>query len=197
MPRRKVYNLAHYSKSGVVTESRKSAEVDQIWGDRQPFHGDDKPWDVRVDTVLTECVPLTAPPFSPGAQLTLLSDETGPRSTLRTGSSRSASCACSLSSLKSKQLLTKLRNRCSNGCAVDVAVKDGQVVGMKGRAVDRINKGRLGPKGCVLARCVHTPSRSLTVSSRRMYGWVSMKAEDRLKTPVRSRFPPLPAYLCS
>lgn len=57
MPRRKIYDLAHYSKSGVVTESRKSAEVDQIWGDRQPFHGDDKPWDVRVDTVLTECAP--------------------------------------------------------------------------------------------------------------------------------------------
>ncbi|GAA5947777.1 hypothetical protein JCM3775_003872 [Rhodotorula graminis] len=121
MPRRKVCNLAHYSKSGVVTESRKSAEVDQIWGDRQPFHGDDKPWDVRVDTVLTE----------PEDQV--------------------------------KNWVQSFCVLCSNGCAVDVAVKDGELVGMKGRAVDRINKGRLGPKG--------------------MYGWVSMKAEDRLKTP--------------
>lgn len=55
MPRRKVHDLRHYSQSGDVFESRKSAEVDQIWGERKPFHGDDKPWDVRVDKVLVEC----------------------------------------------------------------------------------------------------------------------------------------------
>lgn len=42
-----------------------------------------------------------------------------------------------------------LSRRCSNGCGVDVGVKDGKVVGVRGRAVDRVNKGRLGPKGCV------------------------------------------------
>ncbi|MEV0286391.1 nitrate reductase [Kribbella sp. NPDC050820] len=36
---------------------------------------------------------------------------------------------------------------CSNGCACDIAVKDGKMVGVRGRAVDRINHGRLGPKG--------------------------------------------------
>ncbi|MFC5262848.1 molybdopterin-dependent oxidoreductase [Kribbella qitaiheensis] len=36
---------------------------------------------------------------------------------------------------------------CSNGCACDIAVKDGRMVGVRGRAVDRINHGRLGPKG--------------------------------------------------
>lgn len=36
---------------------------------------------------------------------------------------------------------------CSNGCGCDIAVKDGVMVGIRGRADDRINKGRLGPKG--------------------------------------------------
>lgn len=52
-----------------------------------------------------------------------------------------------LLALSSIVYLTR-RDRCSNGCAIDVAVKDGQVVGLRGREVDRINKGRLGPKGC-------------------------------------------------
>jgi ferredoxin-nitrate reductase len=36
---------------------------------------------------------------------------------------------------------------CSNGCGVDIGVKDGKVVGVRGRQSDRVNKGRLGPKG--------------------------------------------------
>lgn len=36
---------------------------------------------------------------------------------------------------------------CSNGCGLDIGVKDGKVVGVRGRASDRVNKGRLGPKG--------------------------------------------------
>src|SRR3954471_13229154 len=36
---------------------------------------------------------------------------------------------------------------CSNGCACDIAVKDDRMVGIRGRAVDRVNHGRLGPKG--------------------------------------------------
>ncbi|GLZ29162.1 molybdopterin oxidoreductase [Lentzea sp. NBRC 105346] len=36
---------------------------------------------------------------------------------------------------------------CSNGCACDVAVKDGRMVGVRGRAEDVVNRGRLGPKG--------------------------------------------------
>jgi hypothetical protein len=35
----------------------------------------------------------------------------------------------------------------SNGCGLDIAVKNGRVVGVRGRATDRVNKGRLGPKG--------------------------------------------------
>ncbi|GAA0221087.1 nitrate reductase [Saccharothrix mutabilis subsp. mutabilis] len=36
---------------------------------------------------------------------------------------------------------------CSNGCGCDIAVKDGRVVGVRGRAEDVVNHGRLGPKG--------------------------------------------------
>jgi anaerobic selenocysteine-containing dehydrogenase len=36
---------------------------------------------------------------------------------------------------------------CSNGCGLDIAVKDGAMVGVRGRLSDRVNHGRLGPKG--------------------------------------------------
>jgi anaerobic selenocysteine-containing dehydrogenase len=36
---------------------------------------------------------------------------------------------------------------CSNGCGADIAVKDGRMVGVRGHASDRVNHGRLGPKG--------------------------------------------------
>ena len=36
---------------------------------------------------------------------------------------------------------------CSNGCAMDIGVKGNQVVAVRGRGVDRVNRGRLGPKG--------------------------------------------------
>ncbi|WP_214407085.1 molybdopterin oxidoreductase family protein [Pseudonocardia lacus] len=36
---------------------------------------------------------------------------------------------------------------CSNGCGCDIAVKDGRMVGVRGRAQDVVNHGRLGPKG--------------------------------------------------
>ena len=36
---------------------------------------------------------------------------------------------------------------CSNGCGVDIAVKDGRMVGVRGRVEDTVNHGRLGPKG--------------------------------------------------
>src|SRR3954447_688627 len=36
---------------------------------------------------------------------------------------------------------------CSNGCGCDIAVKDGRMVGVRGRPHDSVNHGRLGPKG--------------------------------------------------
>ncbi|WP_406373975.1 nitrate reductase [Streptomyces sp. NBC_01550] len=52
---------------------------------------------------------------------------------------------------------------CSNGCGLEVAVRDGRMVGVRGRAEDRINHGRLGPKG--------------------LYGWQG-EQRDRLTTPL-------------
>src|SRR5437588_9829208 len=53
---------------------------------------------------------------------------------------------------------------CSNGCALDVGVKDGQIVGVRGRAADRVNRGRLGPKG--------------------LHAWVANHSPDRLTRPL-------------
>jgi len=36
---------------------------------------------------------------------------------------------------------------CSNGCGLDIAVTGGRMVGVRGRATDRVSHGRLGPKG--------------------------------------------------
>lgn len=55
---------------------------------------------------------------------------------------------------------------CSNGCGVDIAVSDGRMVGVRGRAVDRVNHGRLGPKG--------------------LFGWKG-QLRDRLTTPLIRR----------
>src|SRR3954452_4068160 len=56
---------------------------------------------------------------------------------------------------------------CSNGCALDIAVKDNRIVGVRGRADDRVNRGRLGPKG--------------------LFGWQANNAADRLTTPLLRR----------
>src|ERR671927_1551617 len=52
----------------------------------------------------------------------------------------------------------------SNGDAMDTAVKDGRIVGVRGRAVDRVNRGRVDPKD--------------------LFGWQANNSEDRLKRPL-------------
>ncbi|WP_191259905.1 molybdopterin oxidoreductase family protein [Amycolatopsis oliviviridis] len=56
---------------------------------------------------------------------------------------------------------------CSNGCACDIAVKDGRMVGVRGRADDLVNHGRMGPKG--------------------LYGSWQWNGEDRLTRPLIRR----------
>src|ERR687886_134304 len=56
---------------------------------------------------------------------------------------------------------------CSNGCALDIGVRDGRIVGVRGREVDRVNHGRLGPKG--------------------LHGWAANHAGDRLTRPLIRR----------
>jgi anaerobic selenocysteine-containing dehydrogenase len=52
----------------------------------------------------------------------------------------------------------------ANGDAMDIAVRDGRIVGVRGRAVDRINHGRLDPKD--------------------LYGWQANNSADRLTRPL-------------
>ena len=54
---------------------------------------------------------------------------------------------------------------CSNGCACDIAVKDGAMVGIRGRAGDLVNHGRLGPKGLFAS-------------------WQGVAHKDRLTSPL-------------
>src|SRR5215218_1382094 len=52
----------------------------------------------------------------------------------------------------------------SNGDALDIAVRSGRIVGVRGRVVDRVNKGRVDPKD--------------------LFGWQANNSEDRLKKPL-------------
>jgi anaerobic selenocysteine-containing dehydrogenase len=47
----------------------------------------------------------------------------------------------------------------SNGDGLDIAVRDGRIVGVRGRAVDRVNHGRLGPKDLFGWQANHSPDR--------------------------------------
>ena len=53
---------------------------------------------------------------------------------------------------------------CSNGCGMDIGVKNGQIVGVRGRGADRVNLGRLGPKG--------------------LHAWVANNSKDRIRKPL-------------
>ncbi|MFE9776263.1 molybdopterin oxidoreductase family protein [Streptomyces sp. NPDC005931] len=52
----------------------------------------------------------------------------------------------------------------SNGDAMDIAVRQGRIVGVRGRECDRVNRGRLGPKD--------------------LYGWQANHSPDRLTRPL-------------
>lgn len=56
---------------------------------------------------------------------------------------------------------------CSNGCGMDVGVKAGRIVGVRGRADDHTSRGRLGPKG--------------------LHGWEANHSTDRLTHPLIRR----------
>src|SRR4051812_29026807 len=50
---------------------------------------------------------------------------------------------------------------CSNGCGLDIGVKGGRIVGVRGLKTDRVNRGRLGPKGLHGFHANHSPDRLL------------------------------------
>jgi ferredoxin-nitrate reductase len=47
----------------------------------------------------------------------------------------------------------------ANGDAVDLAIKDGRLVGVRGRAADRVNRGRLDPKDLFVWQSYDSPDR--------------------------------------
>ncbi|MFF8816189.1 molybdopterin oxidoreductase family protein [Streptomyces pactum] len=55
----------------------------------------------------------------------------------------------------------------SDGDAMDIAVRDGRMVGVRGRVSDRVNRGRLGPKD--------------------LFAWQANSARDRLTRPLVRR----------
>jgi anaerobic selenocysteine-containing dehydrogenase len=55
----------------------------------------------------------------------------------------------------------------SDGDAYDIGVQDGRIVGVRGRGVDRVNRGRLGPKD--------------------LFGWQANASPDRLTRPLIRR----------
>src|SRR5437763_11187640 len=48
---------------------------------------------------------------------------------------------------------------CSNGCGMDIGVQDGRIVGVRGRASDRVYSGRLGHKGLFGCQEKDSPDR--------------------------------------
>jgi anaerobic selenocysteine-containing dehydrogenase len=50
---------------------------------------------------------------------------------------------------------------------LDIGVRDGRIVAVRGRAVDVVNRGRLGPKG--------------------LHGWCANHSPDRLTRPLIRR----------
>ncbi|TCC57750.1 nitrate reductase [Kribbella pittospori] len=74
----------------------------------------------------------------------------------------------------------------SNGDALDIAVKDGRIVGVRGRAVDRVNHGRLGPKDLYGYQANNSPDR-LTVPLIRRDGKLVETDWDTAMTAVAGR----------
>ncbi|WP_028048254.1 molybdopterin oxidoreductase family protein [Cellulomonas sp. URHD0024] len=74
----------------------------------------------------------------------------------------------------------------SNGDGLDIAVRDGRIVGVRGRANDRVNHGRLGPKDLFGWQANHSPDR-LTRPLVREGGRLVEASWDEAMTRVVSR----------
>ncbi|MDB4985967.1 MAG: molybdopterin oxidoreductase [Myxococcaceae bacterium] len=69
---------------------------------------------------------------------------------------------------------------CSNGCGCDIGVRDGRIVGVRGRAGDVVNKGRLGPKGLHGFEANHSPDRLTCPRIRRDGGLVEASWDEAM-----------------
>ena len=59
---------------------------------------------------------------------------------------------------------------CSNGCGLDIAVKDSRIVGVRGDVGHPVNFGHLGPKGLNAWVANNSPRRGTTPMIRRAKG---------------------------
>ena len=75
---------------------------------------------------------------------------------------------------------------CSNGCALDIGVKGERIVGVRGRAQDRVNRGRLGPKGLYGFRANHSSDR-LTQPLMRKHGQLQPVSWDEAMSTIVER----------
>ena len=75
---------------------------------------------------------------------------------------------------------------CSAGCGLDVGVRNGRIVGVRGSAADHVNRGRLGPKGLHGWEANHSPDR-LTHPLIRRNGVLEPASWDEALTLVAAR----------
>jgi anaerobic selenocysteine-containing dehydrogenase len=73
----------------------------------------------------------------------------------------------------------------SNGDALDIAVADGRIVGVRGREEDRVNHGRLGPKNLFGWQASHHPDRLTTPLMRQGDELVSASWDDAMSVIVQ------------
>ena len=74
---------------------------------------------------------------------------------------------------------------CSNGCGIDIGVKHGRIVGVRGRAIDVVNRGRLGPKGLNGWEANHSPDRLTRPRIRREGGFHEVSWDEAMDLIVQ------------
>ena len=74
---------------------------------------------------------------------------------------------------------------CSNGCGIDIGVKHGRIVGVRGRAIDVVNRGRLGPKGLNGWEANHSPDRLTRPLIRREGGFQEVSWDEAMDLIVQ------------
>src|SRR6059058_1785012 len=128
--------------------------VADIWGTRTP-HAAGTAWPVRVDQYLAPATPEAEVTWHQSACV-LCSNGCG----MAVGGGDGRILVVG----GGGHLQSAGFGACSKRRGMDVGVRDGRIVGVRGRAADRVNRGRLGPKG--------------------LFGWQANNSPDRLTHPL-------------
>ncbi|MGW7436898.1 molybdopterin oxidoreductase family protein [Streptomyces sp. NPDC054849] len=126
----------------MATSEPAPDRIAEPWGRRTPY-ARGGPWPVRVDSY------LTADSADADADADSDSDSAG---------------ADDHGAVRVDRWVPTASNLHSNGDAMELAVRDGRLVGVRGVARDRVNRGRLDPKD--------------------VYGWQAIASPDRLTRPL-------------